>query len=122
MIPPRDHRVHLRLPERDSLDPAPADACSLKREIEVCEVRMPCEPRLRRGVDAPHLLRVDHLEGIAVVGTPLLLHLDDNEAAAAPQHEIELVSTNARVRVEESVSAEPVVAKGAPLAAIHAAS
>jgi hypothetical protein len=122
MIPPRDHRVHLRLPERDALDPAPADACSLEREIEACEVRVRCEPGVRGGVHSSHLLLVDHFERIPVLGTSLLLHLDHDEAAAAPQHEIEFVSTYARVGVEQVVSAKSVVAEGAPLAAIHAAS
>ncbi len=55
-------------------------------------------------------------------GTALLLHLRDHEPAAAPEHEVELVAADARVRVEQAVATEPVVQERAPLAAIHAAS
>jgi hypothetical protein len=122
MIPPRDHRVHLRLPERDALDPAPADACSLEREIEACEVRVRCEPGVRGGVHSSHLLLVDHFERIPVLGTSLLLHLDHDEAATPAENEIELVSANAGVGVEKSVAAKAIVAEGASLSVIHAAS
>jgi hypothetical protein len=113
--------VLVQLPEWDALDPTPADACSLEHEVELGELGVPGQPCLRSGVDAPHLLLVDHLERVAVPGTSLLLHLNDDEAPPAPQHEIELVATNARVGVEESVSAQSVVTKSAPFAAIHAA-
>jgi hypothetical protein len=54
--------------------------------------------------------------------TRLLLHLDEEQRATATQDEIQLVPPYADVRVDEAVSAEPVVGKGAALAAIHAAS
>jgi hypothetical protein len=122
MIPPRDNLVHLGLPERDALDPAPADAYSLEHEVELGELRVRYEPGVRGGVHSPHLLLVDHFERVPVLGTSLLLHLDYDEAASASQHEIELVATNARVGVEKSVSAQSVVAEGASFAAVHAAS
>jgi hypothetical protein len=56
------------------------------------------------------------------LGASFLLDLDHDEAAAAPQHEIQLVATDPRVGVEKSVPAEAIVAKGAPLAVVHAAS
>lgn len=108
--------------KRDALDAPADDSRGLDGELEPGRFGMRGEPRLRRGEHAPRLLRVDHLEGMPEVGAALLLHLDDHEAAAAPEHEIELIASRARVRVEEAVAAEPVVAKGAPLAAIHAAS
>jgi hypothetical protein len=73
-------------------------------------------------VDATHLLLVDHLEGVTERAAALLLHLDDKEAVASPEHEIELVPADADVRVHEPVSAKPVVEECAALAAIHAAS
>ena len=121
MIPPQDDLVHLGLPERNALDPAPADACSLEHEIELGKIRVRREPGVRGGVHSPHLLLVDHFERVAVPGTSLLLHLDDEKAAAAPQNEIELVATDACVGVEKSVSAQSVVKESAPFAAIHAA-
>jgi hypothetical protein len=51
-----------------------------------------------------------------------LLHLDHEEPSAPPQHEVELVATDTRVRRQEPVAAEPVVVEGAALAAVHAAS
>ena len=113
--------VLVQLSERNTLDAMTHDTRRLEREIEACEVRVCCEPSVRGGVHSPHLLLVDHLEWVAVPGTSLLLHLDDDEAAPAPQHEIELVATNARVGVEKSVSAQSVVTESAPFAAIHAA-
>ena len=113
--------VLVQLPERDALDPTPADACSLEHEIELGELRVRREPGVSGGVHSPHLLLVDHLERVAVPGTSFLLDLDYHEPAAAPQHEIELVAADARVGVEESVSAQSVVTESAPFAAIHAA-
>jgi hypothetical protein len=55
-------------------------------------------------------------------GAALLLHLDEEQAAASAQHEVELVTAGTRIRVEEAVPAKPVVEEGAPLAAVHAAS
>jgi len=117
IVPPE---VLVQLAEWDALDPAPADACSLEHEVELGELGVSGQPCVRSGVDAPHLLLVDHLERVPVAGTSLLLYLDHDEAAAAPQHEIELVATNARVGVEKSVSAKSVVTESAPFAAIHA--
>ena len=97
------------------------DTRRLELEVELGELRMLGQPGVRGGVHPPHLLLVDHLERVPIPGTSLLLHLDHDEAAPAPQHEIELVATNARVGVEKSVSAQSVVTESAPFAAIHAA-
>ncbi|OFW75729.1 MAG: hypothetical protein A2Y55_10470 [Actinobacteria bacterium RBG_16_68_12] len=70
----------------------------------------------------PRLLRVDHLERVAEAVPALLLHLDDEEATPAPEDEVELVASRVRVRVEQAVAAEPVVAERSALPAIHAAS
>ena len=58
---------------------------------------------------------------MAEVVPALLLHLDDDDAVAAPQDEVELVAAGSDVRVEQSVAAEPIVPKRAALAAVHAA-
>jgi hypothetical protein len=56
------------------------------------------------------------------VGAALLLHLDDEDAAAAPQNEVELVTADACVRFEEPVPPTSVVPESVLLSAIHAAS
>jgi hypothetical protein len=83
---------------------------------------MRCEPTLRRGVNPPELLLVDHLERVAIAGDTLLLHLDDEDAAAAPQDEVELIAADPCVRVEQPVSPQPIVPESASLSPIHAAS
>jgi len=100
----------------------PTNARGFESEIEACKLGTACEPPTRRSMHAPHFLRVDHLERIPVARTALLLHLDDDEALAPAKDEIQLVTTSARVRCEQPISAKSVVAKSAPLAAIHAAS
>jgi len=105
-----------------TLDASRADSSGLEHDVEPAELRMRREPTGGRGMDATDLLRVDHLERVAERRTALLLHLDDDHGSSAPKHEIELVAANASIGREEPVSAESVVAKGAPLAPIHAAS
>ena len=118
IVPPE---VLVQLAEWDALDPAPADACSLEHEVELGELGVSGQPCVRSGVDAPHLLGVDHLERMPELGAALLLHLDHHETAAAPQHEIQLVATDPRVSVQKPIAAKAIVAEGAALAAIHAA-
>jgi len=112
----------IALHERDPLDPPSVNTDGLDGELEPRRLRMGGEPGTRSGEHTPRFLRVDHLERMPEVGTALLFHLDDHEATAAPEHEIELVPARAHVRIEEAVAAKPVVTKGAPLATIHAAS
>ena len=71
---------------------------------------------------AARLLVVDHLQRVPERRAALLLHLDDENAAAAPQDEVELEAPDARIRREQAVAAESVVAKGESLAPVHAAS
>jgi hypothetical protein len=73
-------------------------------------------------VNPPELLLIDHLERVAIVGAALLLHLDDEDAAAAPQNEVELIAADPCVRVEQPVSPQPIMPESAPLSSIHAAS
>jgi len=95
---------------------------SLELEIEVGERRVGGQPTGRRRLDAPHLLLVDHLERVAECRATLLFHLDDEQPIPSPEHEVELVPADARIRFHEPVATKPVVTKGAALAAIHAAS
>jgi len=53
---------------------------------------MNAQPSLRRAAKAALLLAADHLDRIAVPVAPLLLHLDEREAAAAPDDQVELVA------------------------------
>ena len=71
---------------------------------------------------AARLLGVDHLERMTEAVAALLLDLDHEQPAPSAQDEIELVAAGAGVGVEQAVAAKPVVAEGAALAAIHAAS
>ena len=73
-------------------------------------------------VDPSHLLLVDHLERVPERRSALLLHLDDHDAVASSQYEIELVAPGSRVCLEQSVATEPVMTEGDSLAAVHAAS
>src|SRR5919106_228949 len=111
---------HPVLRQTDPLDPSPANPGCLDRDLEAGDLWMCGDPRARRGENPPALLGADHLERMPVLGTPLLLHLHDDEAAPSPQDEVELVPAGACIRVEESVAAEPVVQERAPLAAVHA--
>jgi hypothetical protein len=94
----------------------------LDGELEPGRLGMGSEPGSRGGVHAPRFLRIDHLEWMSEVGTALLLYLDDHDTTAPAEDEVELEAGRTCVRSEKAVAAEPVVAKGAPLAAIHAAS
>ncbi len=99
-----------------------SDAHCLELDVEACELR-PCgEPSRSRAPYVAHLLLVDHLERMPEGITALLLHLDDQDAAPPSQHEIELVAADARIRREQPVSTEAVVAEGDSLAPVHAAS
>lgn len=110
------------LRQRDPFDPAPTDTRGLEHELEPGMLGVRSQPGLRPLADAPYLLAIDHLQWIPELGAPLLLHLDDEQPPPAPKDEIELVPADPRVGVEEPVAAEAIVAEGAPLAAIHAAS
>lgn len=108
--------------ERDALHAAPGDTGSLEGNLQACELRTSSEPTMRGDSNAPHLLAVDHLERMPETRTALLLDLDEDESAATPEHEVDLVVPDPRVRGEQAVSTKAVVAEGAALAAIHAAS
>jgi hypothetical protein len=109
------------LRQRDALHTTPAYACGLELDVESSEIRVRREPAGGRGSDATGLLLVDHLERVPEAGAALLLHLDDEDAATAAQHEIELVPPHPNVRGQEPVSAESVVTEGDSLAPVHAA-
>ncbi len=109
-------------PQRDALDPTPVDADRLELDLEPGEVGTGGEPGSRRARHAAPLLGIDHLQGMTEGGSTFLLDLDHDQAAPSAQDEVELVAAGAGVGVEQAVAAKPVVAEGAALAAIHAAS
>ena len=80
------------------------------------------EPAHRRSVHSASFFLVDHLERMSERLAAFLLHLDDEDSTTAPHYEIKLVPPDARVGREEPVAAKSVVAEGAPLSAVHAAS
>jgi hypothetical protein len=108
--------------ERDALDPTPSHAHRLHGDLRARVLGMRGEPRAGAGEDTAPLLGPDHLQRIAEAVAAFLLHLSDDDTATAPNHEIELATARADVRGEKPVAAEPIRAKGATLAAIHAAS
>ena len=115
-------KAAVQLLERNALDPAVLHARCLEREIEPSELRVSGEPPARSHPHAANLLLVDHLERVPERRASLLLHLDEQHSPAATEDEVELVASDARVRVEQAVAAKPVVAEGAALARVQAAS
>ena len=108
--------------EWNAVDPATLDANGFELDVELRELRVRREPRLRRARHAARLLGVDHLERMSEGGTAFLLDLDNEQPPTSAQDEVELVPARACVGVEQAVAAKPVVEKSAALAAIHAAS
>src|SRR5262245_60724396 len=106
--------------ERHALHAVAADTRRLECDVEVREVGPSREPARRRDADVSRLGLVDHLQRVTERASGLLLHLDDEDAASAAKYEVELVDTHARVRREQPVAAEPIVAKGDSLAPVHA--
>src|SRR5439155_16342691 len=78
-------------------------------DVAAAELGMRREPRCRRLPDAPHLLRVHHLERIAVAVARFALHLAEDERAAPAHDQIELVAADPDVRAEDAVAAQAVV-------------
>src|SRR5690242_2907118 len=64
------------------------------------------EPRLGRAPHAPLLALVHHLQRIAELLTHLLLDLAEDERAAAPRDDVELVPTGPGVPGQNPVAAE----------------
>jgi len=59
------------------------------------------EPRSCRLPDAAHLLRVDHLERIAVTDARFSLDLAEDECATAADDQVELVAADPDVGAQE---------------------
>ena len=97
-------------------------ADGLELDLEPGELGTGGEPGSRRARHAARLLGIDHLQRMTEGGAALLLDLDHDQTAPSAQDEVELVAAGAGVGLEQAVAAKPVVAKGAALAAIHAAS
>ena len=79
---------------------------------------MPAEPRRRGPPQTPSLLRVHHLDRIAKPLSRLLLHLAENEPAAAADDQVELITADPHVRRQNPVPAHAVPPHSAPLGAL----
>jgi hypothetical protein len=88
------------LRQRDALDTAAADAGSFECDVEPRDLRMRGEPARSRDVHVVHFLLVDHLQRVPEGRTALFLDLDDEDAAAATEDEVEFEAADACVRSE----------------------
>ena len=95
--------------------PAGETATDVEAHVELLEARIAREPGRRRAAQAPLLLLGDHLLRVAEARAALLLHLAEDEVAAAADDEVELVAARPGVHVEDPVAAEPVVESRAAL-------
>ena len=105
----------------NALDATGRDTDHLETDLEIGQLRPRREPRLRRPAYTTQLLRIDHLERIAVPIAGLLLHLDDEESPAAADDQIELVAADALICAYEPPTAEQIVPRGTALARVHEA-
>lgn len=96
-------------------DAARRDCCDLEAEIELPCLGMTREPALAGAPKPPHLLRANHLERMAVAVARLALDLAEDDRAAPPQDQVELVPARPDVPAEDAVAPEPVVALDQPL-------
>jgi hypothetical protein len=76
------------------------------------------EPGLCGAADAALFLGPDHLGRVAVARAVLLLHLAEDEPAAAPGDDVYLVAARPRVRREDPIAAQAVVPGRAPLSPV----
>ena len=111
-----------RSEERHALHSPPLNSRGLEPDLQPGDLGVDSEPRTSRCPYAARLLRVDHLQGMPETDTAFFLDFDHQDAAPSTQDEVELVAARASVGLEQAVAAEPVVAEGEALAAIHAAS
>ena len=82
---------------------------------------MRLEPRGRRAAHPAPLLGVHGSDAASEELARPFLDLDEDEPSAAARDQVELVAAAAHVRGDDAVAAEPVVARGDPLPAVHAA-
>src|SRR5439155_8423227 len=97
------------------LETAAPEADHLEAQIQRRKLGVGREPRLGSLAQAALLLLRDHLERIAVSVAALRLHLDERELPSAAHDEIELVPADPDVRLQDAVTAQPVVPPRAAL-------
>src|SRR5689334_11608379 len=102
-----------------ALEAAVADGDDVECDVEVGELGMPGEPRLRGTADATLLLLRHRLDRVAERRPALLLHLDEPQPPAAPRDQVDLVAGRPHVRAEDLPAAEAVPACGAPFGRVH---
>src|SRR4051794_33811632 len=103
------------------LDPlqAPfANGDDVERDQQRGRVRMRRQPRLGRAADPPLLLRADHLQRIAAAAARLAFDLDESQASAAADDQVELVPADPDVRPEDPPAAQPVPARRSLLCSV----
>src|SRR5262245_18605253 len=105
------------LAEGNALESFAPDADDLEGNLEVEESRVAREPDLGGAAKAAFLLGPDRLAGIPVTIPAPGLDLAENQPASAPKHDVELVPPCSRVRLQDAIAAQPVVAADAPLGA-----
>jgi hypothetical protein len=98
---------------RNPLEPPSLDGDDLEAAIERPTLGMSRKPCLGRSTQAPAFLRRHHLERMAVVVVRLALDLAEDDAAAAPDDQVELVAAGPDVGVEDAVAAQAIVTRGA---------
>ena len=76
------------------------------------------EPRFGGEPDPADLLLRDHLDWVAESWPRLRFHLAEGERAAAPHDEIELITHDPAVRVDDAPAAAPVPPRGTPLGVV----
>jgi hypothetical protein len=105
----------LRLAEPGALDGTVSHGSYLEDHLEPTELGTRCKPRLRRTAQAPGLLGTHSLKGMSVARTRTRLHFTEDQAAAAPGDDVQLIPTRTCIRREDAVAAQPVMAAYAPL-------
>src|SRR5262245_20107379 len=101
----------------DDLQPAGSIRHDVEAQLELAGLRVRREPRLGRLTKTTHLLRSDHLQWVAPFRAGLGFHFAEDDRAAAPQDEVELVASDPTVRSEYPVAAKAVVPQRAALGA-----
>src|SRR5581483_1779776 len=97
----------VRIGGSDELD----EGAVVERDLEARQLRPSVEPRLCGTANAPLLLARHCLDGIAVAGSSLLLHLDEAKLPAAPHDQVDLVAGRPHVRADDTPSPQPVPAR-----------
>ena len=103
---------------RKALEPPTLDGDQLEATVKGSALGMAGDPGLGGSPEPPTLLRRHHLERMPEVRGRLAFHLAEDDPAAAPDDQVELVASRPDVRAKNPITAQPVVTSGAALKAI----